>query len=723
MKNKSLVNGITISFLVVALLITGIAVRQNWETRRKAAGEGARIYFDPAEITLSQGETKEVTLYIDTTNTGEKVTTLGVQACLGAGITISNPKEDISLPEDSAFPNILKREIKSIDGKDCLRMVVGVSGSDGNVPPKSGNLIGFKVKIKGIAASGTSQIEISDDPSRTFFYTSVGEDVPGKIESRGGVKINFGQASTVPEAVVGLSPTKLPMKIGEAEEVLVKIDASASGRSINAVGIRLCYDDAVKIADRTKDITIAGSGSQGLSKISEISDVLSVGGTSCLFFYSIVNPSQEGVILPSGAFDMYRIKFTGVKAEEGNIWIDFTNDPDRLNTEISGPCPSPCLPPQDEKFKIGPMEGASSCAFTVEAVPSDEAAVKVALDKNIYNVGDEAIATVSVDTGKFKRQMSTGDFGLCLDKHLAIGNLDQAVTPIKENGILKLYNLQKVNSPDNSDNYCFQFATEADKEQLPSGIFEVAKIKMNAIAAGEGKISWLQDETTKLSGPIAANGDEKDIEIKDYTDASYRVEEIIKSKLIMKFKMTFEEVLATSECAKQQWKTVGVRVMDQEGIVAEDLGASLTPTTTTVVVGEHENKKELQVFEVTAGLVNFQPKGNIFALVKGPMHLYDKYGVDGQSEEYKLYLGKLNGITSDPATTKVFDFSHYPLLAGDVNGDNKMNAADYSKIKTALANGKKEAVTAVDLNGDCILNSTETVIFIKNINEKNGKMY
>lgn len=97
------------------------------------------------------------------------------------------------------------------------------------------------------------------------------------------------------------------------------------------------------------------------------------------------------------------------------------------------------------------------CAFTVEAVPSDEAAVKVALDKNIYNVGDEAIATVSVDTGKFKRQMSTGNFGLCLDKHLAIGNLDQAVTPIKESGILKLYNLQRVNSPDNSDSYCFQF--------------------------------------------------------------------------------------------------------------------------------------------------------------------------------------------------------------------------------------------------------------------------
>lgn len=142
----------------------------------------------------------------------------------------------------------------------------------------------------------------------------------------------------------------------------------------------------------------------------------------------------------------------------------------------------------------------------------------------------------------------------------------------------------------------------------------MAKIKMNAIAAGEGKISWLQDETTKLSGPTAANDDEKDIEIKDYANASYRVEEIVKSKLIMKFKMTFEEVLATSECARQQWKTVGVRVMDQEGTVAEDLGASLTPTTTTVVVGEHENKKELQVFEVTARLVNFQPKGEYFCL-------------------------------------------------------------------------------------------------------------
>jgi hypothetical protein len=128
----------------------------------------------------------------------------------------------------------------------------------------------------------------------------------------------------------------------------------------------------------------------------------------------------------------------------------------------------------------------------------------------------------------------------------------------------------------------------------------------------------------------------------------------------------------------------------------------------------------LLVFTGKTYLGDYVPEGNFYALIAGPAHITDKYGEDNQSGEYKMYLGNLSGMTDNLETTKLFDFTGYPLRAGNTDDDDVMNAMDYSAIITDLL---KEDCVRTDMDGNGLVNNADLKIFTNNIKIRNGKMY
>jgi len=105
--------------------------------------------------------------------------------------------------------------------------------------------------------------------------------------------------------------------------------------------------------------------------------------------------------------------------------------------------------------------------------------------------------------------------------------------------------------------------------------------------------------------------------------------------------------------------SVTVRADDGNMKTFEGLTAMDTGTT----------QNELEVYQVKMGLGDFKYASKLSVFIKDPRHLQVKYGVSGQTEFYGKSGGELGTLTSD-ADTPLFDFTKYPLLGGDVVGDN-----------------------------------------------------
>jgi hypothetical protein len=140
----------------------------------------------------------------------------------------------------------------------------------------------------------------------------------------------------------------------------------------------------------------------------------------------------------------------------------------------------------------------------------------------------------------------------------------------------------------------------------------------------------------------------------------------------------------------------------------------------------------LAVYNVQVPLGDFNYRDNLAVFVKGPKSLQVKYGVNGQSAFYNKAGGELSGLTNDGATTPVFDFTKYPLLAGDVTGltggvqDGVVDGLDFSYVKTESI--KRTEVGAggymlADLNGNCKMESQDLSILMLSLSEKQGQLY
>jgi len=124
----------------------------------------------------------------------------------------------------------------------------------------------------------------------------------------------------------------------------------------------------------------------------------------------------------------------------------------------------------------------------------------------------------------------------------------------------------------------------------------------------------------------------------------------------------------------------------------------------------------LQVFRGTVTLPNAQSVfTNGALLIRGQRHLQMKYGQEGQSEYYNKKLGEL--MISKGAS---FDFSKYPILAGDVNGDAIVNGLDYGQVVDLF--GRTNAGSA-DLDYSCQVNAQDLNLVKITLNERQSQQY
>lgn len=169
-----------------------------------------------------------------------------------------------------------------------------------------------------------------------------------------------------------------------------------------------------------------------------------------------------------------------------------------------------------------------------------------------------------------------------------------------------------------------------------------------------------------------------------------------------------------AKCAKDWPVSVTVRAAD-----------GTNKTYTGVVPALQSNTTGLQKYKISLSLTDFNFLENVAAFIKGAKHLQVKYGEDNQTAVYNKAGGTLV-LTKDTSTSKVYDFSGYPLLAGDVNQDGVVNGQDFSAVKTASMTRKQVAdggYMVEDLNGNCLMESQDVTLLMLALNEKQGQLY
>ena len=83
-------------------------------------------------------------------------------------------------------------------------------------------------------------------------------------------------------------------------------------------------------------------------------------------------------------------------------------------------------------------------------------------------------------------------------------------------------------------------------------------------------------------------------------------------------------------------------------------------------------------------------------------------------------------MTNVASTSPVLDFSEYPILAGDVNGDGIINGIDFTTIKPKAADFVEIAsggYLAEDLDGSCQVNNNDIILLVRSLNEKQDQVY
>lgn len=130
----------------------------------------------------------------------------------------------------------------------------------------------------------------------------------------------------------------------------------------------------------------------------------------------------------------------------------------------------------------------------------------------------------------------------------------------------------------------------------------------------------------------------------------------------------------------------------------------------------------LAIFKVDKlDVTDFGETSDVAIFVKGQKHLQMKYGIDGQDAVYNRAGGELN---FDNMT--VFDFTKYPILAGDVNRDGKVDGIDFTEVKNRA--GQFEEIergqfNVHDLDSSCMINNMDIGLLVQALEEKYDQMY
>ncbi len=189
----------------------------------------------------------------------------------------------------------------------------------------------------------------------------------------------------------------------------------------------------------------------------------------------------------------------------------------------------------------------------------------------------------------------------------------------------------------------------------------------------------------------------------------------------LSFKMTYLGVKKSDEHASaDSWKISAV-VM---GGGVTKVFTNIAPTKLSVV--STVAGVEMRTYRVNLPLAGFSPRQDLAVFVRGQKHIQVKYGKDGQNAFYNQTGGEL-----DVVADKVFDFTAYPLLPGDITGptrgvqDGKIDGRDWVFVNEEVQKrGRGEAWDVkADLDANATVNSADLSVLTQSLLERQSQLY
>lgn len=103
--------------------------------------------------------------------------------------------------------------------------------------------------------------------------------------------------------------------------------------------------------------------------------------------------------------------------------------------------------------------------------------------------------------------------------------------------------------------------------------------------------------------------------------------------------------------------------------------------------------------------------------IKGPLHLTNKYGQDNQIQRYVLPSSQIK-----LQANHTLNFSNYPLLPGDINGDGQVDGLDFARVKISASDFSTTDYLS-DLDGSCQVNNLDLSLLVKTLSTKSEQVY
>ena len=246
-------------------------------------------------------------------------------------------------------------------------------------------------------------------------------------------------------------------------------------------------------------------------------------------------------------------------------------------------------------------------------------------------------------------------------------------------------------------------------------------LNFTAISAGSGEIVINKDKSM-VTGDNSASATDKSLAITSVAGTTYEIKEaaLTGDEPILNYKVSFAYVKVGSNKCLVNWPLQIIVLGGGESKVY----ANVIPSSKTEV----ESKV---VFQGSLPLIGFNQINNVAVFIKGPQHLQRKYAVQNQSGPYEKAGGELT-LTKSATTSVLYDFTAYPMLAGDVIGkdsesqDGWISGVDYSYIKTRSDLHKTVADGSYlkgDLDGNCQINSNDVNELKISLEQKQEELY
>lgn len=324
-----------------------------------------------------------------------------------------------------------------------------------------------------------------------------------------------------------------------------------------------------------------------------------------------------------------------------------------------------------------------------------------------YKVGDKFSAKVMVNTGSARVSV-------------VYVNLQVDASKLKVTGVVaNRSKFEGVYMEKESGGIVSVYVTSSKPtSQLPQGNFELATVNFEAVGAGNAEVSLRSYEIT---GPSSTSDYSYQLNWKlttfNLTGVVVTPTPIVGNGTdgILKFKMSYAGVRSSSTCVGN-WP-VSVTI----------IGGGQNRTYEGIKLTESGEQNGLKVFTGEVLLSGLNTKKDLAVFLKGPRHIQVKYGKNMQDSFYNQPGGTIF-VEANSTLTPVYDFTRYPVVAGDVTGvsggqDGVVDGRDFAFVKSEVNKRLEGSNLTSDLNGNCKLESQDLALLMLAMKDRQSQLY